>query len=123
MNFNYPKNIRLRFKRDLDELRSNSSLLKSREANIYYLNRGLDYPRFAIGVSKSIASAVERNRVKRLTRDFIRKNWKSIPPYDYSIQFHFRRNKKNLDFSLDKSLNANDIVKDLSCLIFYEVNC
>jgi len=117
MSLEYPKNLRLCLKRDFNFLRMESLVLRSNLANIYYVDRGLLYPRFAIGVPKSVANAVLRNRIKRLTREFIRKNWKSIPTFDYSIQFHFRSRNSKFSLELLKNLTASDVGCELHCLL------
>jgi ribonuclease P protein component len=59
---------------------------QSRHFRIYRCPNPLSHPRLGIAVGKHVGSAVQRNRVKRLIREFFRLNKKGLPgSYDFVV--------------------------------------
>lgn len=50
---------------------------------VYFLQNHLNHPRLAVAVSKRAGQAVNRNWMKRKTREFFRKNKGLLKSFDY----------------------------------------
>lgn len=71
---------RLTKKTDFENVRQNGKFVTSKDFTVSFLNKkNKDEPRFGFIVSKKIStSAVDRNRIKRVLRETIRKNIDSM---------------------------------------------
>ncbi len=69
---------RLSRQSDLKTVFATGSKKNTAGAKVVYLKNNLSYSRFAITIVRKFGNAVERNRVKRLFREFYRNNKQNI---------------------------------------------
>ena len=72
--FNFPAGQRLKLRNDFKEVFRSAKKLATPEITLLYKPTDKQQPRLAIVVSKKLGIAVERNRIKRLIREFFRLN-------------------------------------------------
>lgn len=85
--FDFPRSQRLLTSRDFTAVFS-TPLFKVHTANflLLALNNTQSYPRLGCVVSKKHAKqAPQRNRIKRIIREFFRCNKKELPPFDLVV--------------------------------------
>jgi ribonuclease P protein component len=70
----FPKEERLRKRRDLDRVFKEGKAFKGPTFNSYVLSNTLGRPRIGIVVGRKFGGAVQRNRIKRLLRESYRLN-------------------------------------------------
>ena len=59
--------------------------ISSKSFVLFYLENGLERPRLGITVTRRAGGAVQRNRAKRLLREWFRSNRKELAPLDIVI--------------------------------------
>jgi ribonuclease P protein component len=80
-----PKAARLRRRREFLAVQQRGTRLHSDDVVVLGLRTGGTRPRIGITVSSKIASAVERNRVKRWVREAFRTVAADLPPLDLVV--------------------------------------
>ncbi len=72
----FPKSLRLLTSRDFDRLKSDSSVFQNSLIRVYSKKReeGELHARFGFAISKKVGKAHDRNRLKRLMREYVRKH-------------------------------------------------
>jgi ribonuclease P protein component len=80
-----PKAARLRRRRDFLAVQQRGTRLHAGDVIVLGLDTGGTRPRIGITVSSKIASAVERNRVKRWVREAFRAVATDLPPLDLVV--------------------------------------
>jgi ribonuclease P protein component len=112
-SFSFPKGERLLNRKDFVNLNRSGKRYRTERFTALYKENGLDRTRLGITVSKKVGNAVERNRIKRLVREFYRQNKESF------------LNGYDVNFIADKSarlLVFNDIKKEMGSFIFVKKN-
>jgi ribonuclease P protein component len=71
-DFGFEKKFRLLSARDFDELKIGSSSYKKAALIVYYKKNSFNQSRIGLSVPKKIGKSHDRNRVKRLMREFFR---------------------------------------------------
>ncbi|MFN3467920.1 MAG: ribonuclease P protein component, partial [Candidatus Brocadiales bacterium] len=70
----FPKEERLRKRRDIDRVFKEGKAFKGAVFNAYVLGNSLGHPRIGIVVGRKFGGAVQRNRFRRLLRESYRLN-------------------------------------------------
>ena len=85
--FAFPKKYRLRKRIEFEHLKKNGLRIQNNLYIIKYaFNLNSEASRLGITVTKKIGNAVVRNRIKRLIREFFRKNRKQLTQnYDINV--------------------------------------
>ena len=71
-DFGFEKKFRLLSARDFEELKVGSSSYKKAALIVYYKNNSFNQSRIGLSVPKKIGKSHDRNRLKRLMREFFR---------------------------------------------------
>ena len=81
----FPKSLRLLTSRDFDRLKSGSSVFQNSIIRVYSKKAISEqlHARFGFAVSKKVGKAHDRNRLKRLMREYLRKNDLKFAPWDF----------------------------------------
>ena len=74
MSFIFDKSLRLLKSYEFNNLRANSVKVENKEFYLIFRKNVYDYSRIGLTVSKRIGNAVARNRIKRIIRDYFRRN-------------------------------------------------
>jgi len=82
---NLPKAARLRRRREFLAVQQQGTRVHSGDVIVLALDTGAGVPRIGITVSSKIASAVERNRVKRWVREAFRAMRTDLPAVDFVV--------------------------------------
>ncbi|MGB9790089.1 ribonuclease P protein component [Thermotoga caldifontis] len=77
--YSFPRQERLRLKRDFDRVFREGLSLQSDFFTVIYLKNGLDFNRIAIVVRKKLGKAHDRNRIKRWIRESYRQMKPELP--------------------------------------------
>jgi ribonuclease P protein component len=86
--YKHPKSARLSLKADFKAVLEYKLFARNRLMTLYMMPNTGEKARFAVSVSSKIASAVGRNRLKRLSREAFRLSRDSIrQKFDYLIIF------------------------------------
>ncbi len=85
MDFSFPKELRLRKRREFKKVYEEGRKVYSKYFTIHYLENQLGRPRLGITVTKKVGKSVVRNRWKRLIREAFRLNRHQFPPWDIVI--------------------------------------
>jgi len=86
-----PSKYRLRSSQEISRVFNDGLTIKSFNLLAKYLPRNFSQPRFALSVSKKeVKKATQRNRLKRLLREAIKKHLEQFPPGDYLFVVYFR---------------------------------
>jgi len=102
------KEERIRKAEEFKRIRRNGKRLASENFLMFLLKNRFCYSRLGVGIRKAMGSAVERNRAKRLIREFFRLNKARLPiGYDYVIL-----PKRNISH-----LSYHDVERELGELI------
>lgn len=115
-NNRFPKSERIKSKRLIEKLFSKGASFISYPFRVLYLEQEDDKPtQFAISVpKKKIKTAVQRNRIKRLTREAYRLNKLKTGPDlpSYALFFIYldkdEKSYKNVEAAVVKALNKID---------------
>ena len=92
------KNIILK-SHDFREVFKKGKICTTENFIVHFNNNSLGYPRLGVVIGKKLfASAVKRNRIKRLIREVFRKNKLQFNSLDVVIVAS-RKNAENLDYS------------------------
>ncbi|MDD5651800.1 MAG: ribonuclease P protein component [Parcubacteria group bacterium] len=94
----FPKKQRVAKKKDFDLIFKKGKILHSDFFTVRFLKNDMDFRRFAVLVSKKISpKATERNRLKRILREAIRKNQKLFPSGNDYV-FYVKKNYSKISF-------------------------
>ncbi|KAF2958218.1 ribonuclease P protein component [Thermotoga sp. Ku-13t] len=77
--YSFPRQERLRLKRDFDRVFREGLSLQSDLFTVIYLKNDLDFNRIAIIVRKKLGKAHDRNRIKRWIRESYRQMKPELP--------------------------------------------
>jgi ribonuclease P protein component len=88
------RTVAIKRKEEMSLLLKNGYKWECSILNIYYLINKREYNRCAICVPKKTGTAVNRNKIKRIVREFLKKNKGTTPShYDTLIRFHPKKLK------------------------------
>lgn len=88
----FEKNFRLLSARDFDELKVGSSSYKKAALIVYYKKNSYNQSRIGLSVPKKIGKSHDRNRLKRLMREFFRTSPYKFLGYDILLVVSWSRN-------------------------------
>ena len=74
MSFIFDKKLRLLKSYEFNNLRKNSAKVENKEFYLIFKENLFDHSRIGLTISKRIGNAVARNRIKRIIRDYFRRN-------------------------------------------------
>lgn len=98
----FPKNQRITNKKDFDLVFKRGKVFHSPFLSIRILKTNSDKKRFSVLVSKKVSSkATERNKIKRLLREAIKKNSELFPTGSDSVLY---AQQKSIDLSLNEAI-------------------
>lgn len=105
MNFvvslSFPKELKIRKKSEYEEIFGKSMRLSTEHVDILCAPNSLGYARIGLVVGKKmVPGAVDRNRVKRVLREFFRLNKSLFGSMD--VVFVAKKGSETLDYSLAK---------------------
>jgi len=78
--YTFPKEERIRKRSDFLRIFKGGAKCKTHHFRVSLCPNELGYRRFGVAVGKVVGSAVKRNRVKRLLREFFRSQKENLPP-------------------------------------------
>lgn len=82
-NKNPLKQHRICQKKDFEQLKTDAFKFRGRSLIVYYRVTQESFYRCAFSLSRKKFNAVERNRLKRVLREYLRKNLKKETPVDF----------------------------------------
>lgn len=88
----FEKKFRLLSARDFEELKVGSSSYKKAALIIYYKKNSFNQSRIGLSVPKKIGKSHDRNRLKRLMREFYRTSSYKFLGYDILLVVSWSRN-------------------------------
>ena len=88
----FEKSFRLLSARDFDELKVGSSSYKKAALIVYYKKNSYNQSRIGLSVPKKIGKSHDRNRLKRLLREFFRTSPYKFLGYDILLVVSWSRN-------------------------------
>ncbi len=88
----FEKKFRLLSARDFEELKVGSSSYKKAALIIYYKKNSFNQSRIGLSVPKKIGKSHDRNRLKRLLREFFRTSPYKFLGYDILLVVSWSRN-------------------------------
>lgn len=88
----FEKKFRLLSARDFDELKVGSSSYKKAALIVYYKKNSYNQSRIGLSVPKKIGKSHDRNRLKRLMREFFRNSPYKFLGYDILLVVSWSRN-------------------------------
>ena len=88
----FEKNFRLLSARDFDELKVGSSSYKKAALIVYFKKNSYNQSRIGLSVPKKIGKSHDRNRLKRLMREFFRTSPYKFLGYDILLVVSWSRN-------------------------------
>ena len=88
----FEKNFRLLSARDFDELKVGSSSYKKAALIVYYKKNSYNQSRIGLSIPKKIGKSHDRNRLKRLMREFFRTSPYKFLGYDILLVVSWSRN-------------------------------
>lgn len=91
-DFGFEKKFRLLSARDFEELKVGSSSYKKAALIIYYKKNSFNQSRIGLSVPKKIGKSHDRNRLKRLLREFFRTSPYKFLGYDILLVVSWSRN-------------------------------
>lgn len=99
----------LRNKKDFDRLYKKGKSFGSRYVVLFYISNGLEYSRKGFLASKKVGNAVQRNRARRLMKEYYRKYGDRIPE-GYDVLFIARNTICDAKFQ-DIRISMNKVLK------------
>lgn len=83
----FPKSLRLLTSKDFDRLKSGASVFQNSILRVYSKKAEFerDHARFGFAISRKVGKAHDRNRLKRIMRDFVRRH--PLRTLDYDLLF------------------------------------
>jgi ribonuclease P protein component len=100
-SLSFPKELKIRTNSEYEEILGKSKRLSTEHFNILCAPNSLGYPRLGLVVAKkSVPGSVERNRIKRVLREFFRLNRTLFGSTD--VVFVAKKGSEKLDYSLAK---------------------
>ena len=84
-DYSFKKKYRLLKNSDYLDLRKNSKKIQNLNFYLIYKNNNNEFSRIGLTVSRRTGNAVVRNRIKRIIRDYYRKNRYLIQNFDINI--------------------------------------
>ena len=113
MDNSFPKDLRIRKRKDFIYVYNNGRKFFTENFIMFIAKNSLNLPRIGITVTKKYGKAVKRNRLKRLIREFFRLNKKILQNgYDFLFTAKKECNIKHLTeltFELSSFLNNEKI--------------
>lgn len=106
------QNLRLRHKKDYQLVFAKGKSFSNRYV-VFYIMEGTS--KYGFIASKKVGNAVQRNRAKRLMREFIRRNLSLIKP-DLEIICIARVNIKGVSYREVENVCLNTLKKAKACL-------
>lgn len=88
----FEKNFRLLSARDFDELKVGSSSYKKAALIVYFKKNSYNKSRIGLSIPKKIGKSHDRNRLKRLMREFFRTSPYKFLGYDILLVVSWSRN-------------------------------
>ncbi len=109
-DFKFEKKFRLLSAKDFDDLKIGSSSYKKASVIIYYKKNSFNLSRIGISVPKKIGKSHDRNRIKRLIREYFRQSNYKYLGYDMLFVVSWSRHLFDLtplekEAILNKNLN------------------
>ena len=96
---------RIRKRSEYQRIYDQGRKISSRSFTLFLLENDLDRPRLGITVTRRIGGSVQRNRVKRLCREWFRKARVELPPVDIVINAKGGIHRQTLE-SLSRELDG-----------------
>ena len=81
----FPKAARLRHRQDFLRAQAQGKRLYTRHFGVTLAPMAENHPRLGLVVTRRLGKAVQRNRVKRLLREFFRRHQTGLPAFDLVI--------------------------------------
>jgi ribonuclease P protein component len=81
----FTKAVRLRQRHDFLRAQAQGKRLHTRHFGVVLAPMAAGHPRLGLVVTKRLGKAVQRNRVKRLLREFFRRHQTGLPDFDLVI--------------------------------------
>jgi len=98
---------RIRKRREFQKVYERGRKISSRSFTLFVLENEFHRPRLGITVTRRVGGAVQRNRAKRLAREWFRKAKRELPDLDLVVNaregFH-RANLSDISRELDERL-------------------
>jgi len=76
---------RVRKRSEYQRIYANGQKISSKNLVLFYLENGLERPRMGMTVTRRTGGAVQRNRIKRLLREWFRQSRPELPALDLVI--------------------------------------
>lgn len=115
-DFKFEKKFRLLSAKDFDDLKVGSSSYKKASVIIYYKKNSLGLSRIGLSVPKKIGKSHDRNRIKRIIREYFRQSGYKNLGYDMLFVVSWSRSLLNSS-STDKEENLNKNLKEYFCFL------
>ncbi len=115
--YSFTRRMRLLRPKEFLEVRRKGRRYFTRSFIVYTLANGLETSRLGITASARVGGAVQRNRVKRLIREFFRLNRERISadgPVDIAVYV-----KRNIDI---KSMSLSSVEEELGKILIKKEN-
>ena len=81
----FPKAVRLRQRRDFLRAQAQGKRLHTRHFGVVLAPMAAGHPRLGLVVTRRLGKAVQRNRIKRVLREFFRRHQTGLPAFDLVI--------------------------------------
>jgi ribonuclease P protein component len=104
--YTFKKAQRIKGKKEISALFLSGKKWNGEWCSVYFINNGIKRSRSIIIIPKSAGSAVERNRIKRQTRESLRYLFKTVTLHvDVLIKIHPSNDAKKSEQGLKKDLS------------------
>jgi ribonuclease P protein component len=111
----FEKKFRLLSARDFEELKVDSLSYKKPSLIVYFKKNSFNQTRIGLSVPKKIGKAHDRNRIKRLVREFFRQSPYKFLGFDILFVVSWSRNL----LSLDDIAKEEVLIKNLNEFFIY----